>query len=215
MAQSTSRPEQALPRLASPSTPPHCRPRTGVGEFCFCVLEALSAHPNLDVGVGLSRSGRGGIADLLPPGVRALGWAGPGLPGRVTASVGGVGVSRPWSSTRAVLRWSTAPTTSSLQHATPTVVTVHDLTPLHYPQRRRPAARGLPRAWSQGGEPGVPGVHADSDFVARELTAALGVPASVVRTVHLGVRQQAAPLGPGAASLERAGPCSVTLRGRL
>ncbi len=71
-------------------------------------------------------------------------------------------------------------------HKAAMVVTVHDLSPLHFPEFCRPAARAYPdlvkKAVSRGAW-----VHADSEFVAGEVVEALGVPAERVRAVHLGV----------------------------
>ena len=158
-----------------------------MGQFCQGLLEALGRRGDVDVGAfALSRHGRGGIEGLLPPGVRALGWPGPGIPGRL--------LNASWA------RWPFPPAelysgAARVVHGTnfvvpparraAMVVSVHDLAPLHYPQWCRPAARAYPelvkRAVSQGAW-----VHADSAFVAQELTELLGVPAERVRTVHLG-----------------------------
>jgi glycosyltransferase involved in cell wall biosynthesis len=158
-----------------------------VGQFCQGLLEALGRRDDVDVGgFALSRHGRAGLTGLLPPGVRALGLPGPGVPGRL--------LNASWA------RWPFPPAElytgkAQVVHGTnfvvpPTrraamVVSVHDLTPLHFPQWCRPAARAYPglvkKAVSRGAW-----VHADSGFVAQELTEMLGVPAERVRTVHLG-----------------------------
>ncbi len=74
------------------------------------------------------------------------------------------------------------------------VVTVHDLSPLHFPQFCPPAARAYPdlvkKAVSRGAW-----VHADSEFVAQEVVEALGAPPERVRAVHLGVTPPARPSG--------------------
>ena len=186
MPQSNGSTEQAL-RVAVDATPLRGA-RTGIGQFCQGLLEALGRRDDLDVGAfALSRHGRAGIAGLLPPGVRVLGWPGPGVPGRL--------LNASWA------RWPFPPAelyTGAVQvvHGTnfvvpparraAMVVSVHDLTPLHFPQWCRPAARAYPdlvrKAVSRGAW-----VHADSGFVAGEVTDMLGIPAERVRTVHLGV----------------------------
>jgi glycosyltransferase involved in cell wall biosynthesis len=166
------------------------------------LLEALGRRDDLDVGAfALSRHGRAGIAGLLPPGVRALGPPGPGIPGRV--------LNTAWA------RWPFPPAelyTGKVHvvHGTnfvvppsrraAMVVSVHDLTPLHFPQWCRPAARAYPELVKKAVSRGA-WVHADSAFVAQELTELLGVPAERVRTVHLGVP----PLSQGAAGAARTG----------
>ena len=163
-------------------------PHTGIGEFCLRVLEVLGTEPDLCVGAfSVSRQGRKGITSLLPPGVKALGPPGPGVPARL--------VHAAWA------RWALPPAelyTGKVDvvhgtnfvvpptHKAAMVVTVHDLSPLHFPEFCRPAARAYPdlvkKAVSRGAW-----VHADSEFVAGEVVEALGVPAERVRAVHLGV----------------------------
>ena len=162
--------------------------RTGVGQFCQGLLEALGRRYDVDAGAfALSRHGRAGIEGLLPPGVKALGWAGPGVPGRV--------LNASWA------RWPFPPAelytgTAQVVHGTnfvvpparraAMVVSVHDLTPLHFPEWCRPAARAYPALVKKAVSRGA-WVHADSGFVAQEVTEMLGVPAERVRTVYLGV----------------------------
>ncbi len=159
-----------------------------MGQFCQGLLEALGRRDDVEVGAfALSRHGRAGIEGLLPPGVRALGWPGPGIPGRV--------LNASWA------RWPFPPAElyagrAEVVHGTnfvvppsrraAMVVSVHDLTPLHFPQWCRPAARAYPALVKKAVSRGA-WVHADSAFVAQELTDILGVPAERVRTVYLGV----------------------------
>ncbi len=186
MPQSNGRAEQALP-VALDATP-LLGARTGVGQFCQGLLEALGRRDDVDAAAfALSRYGRAGIEGLLPSGVRALGWAGPGIPGRV--------LNTSWA------RWPFPPAElyiggAHVVHGTnfvvpparraAMVVSVHDLTPLHFPQWCRPAARAYPGLVKKAVGRGA-WVHADSTFVAQELIEMLGVPADRVRTVHLGV----------------------------
>jgi glycosyltransferase involved in cell wall biosynthesis len=163
-------------------------PQTGIGEFCSRILEVLGTRPDLHVGAfAVSRRGRDGIRALLPPGVSALGPPGPGLPARLLHTA--------WA------RWAFPPAELytgkvDLVHGTnfvvppsrkaAMVVTVHDLSPLHFPQFCRPAARAYPELVKKAVSRGA-WVHADSEFVAGEVVEALGVPAERVRAVHLGV----------------------------
>jgi glycosyltransferase involved in cell wall biosynthesis len=193
MPQSNGLADQALP-VAVDGTPLRGA-RTGVGQFCQGLLEALGRRDDVEVGAfALSRHGRAGIEALLPPGVKALGPPGPGIPGRV--------LNASWA------RWAFPPGElysgrASVVHGTnfvvpparraAMVVSVHDLTPLHFPQWCRPAARAYPALVKKAVSRGA-WVHADSAFVAQELTEMLDVPAERVRTVHLGVP----PVHPGA-----------------
>jgi glycosyltransferase involved in cell wall biosynthesis len=79
------------------------------------------------------------------------------------------------------------------------VVTVHDLSALRFPEWCRPAARAYPDLVKKAVDRGA-WVHADSTFVAREVTELLGVPATRVRAVHLGVSPPSAA-GPAARAL--------------
>jgi glycosyltransferase involved in cell wall biosynthesis len=71
-------------------------------------------------------------------------------------------------------------------HRAATVVSVHDLTPLHYPELCDEATLAYPglirRALARGAW-----VHTDSAFVAGEVTDAFGVDPARVRVVHPGV----------------------------
>ncbi len=169
-------------------------PQTGIGEFCSRILEALGTTPGLHVGAfSLSRRGRAGMTGLLPPGVKALGPPGPGLPARL--------LHASWA------RWAFPPAELytgkvDLVHGTnfvvppsrqaAMVVTVHDLSPLHFPQFCRPAARAYPDLVRKAIRRGA-WVHADSEFVASEVVEALGAPPERVRAVHLGVTPPATP----------------------
>jgi glycosyltransferase involved in cell wall biosynthesis len=168
--------------------------RTGVGEFCQEILESFAGRPDLQVGAfAISRRGRSGIAALVPPGVRTLGRPGPGIPARV--------LHASWA------RWPFPPAEFytgpvDVVHGTnfvvpparkaAMVVTVHDLSPLHFPQWCGPAARAYPDLVKKAVARGA-WVHTDSAFVAREVVEALGVPEERVRAVHLGVAPAPAP----------------------
>ena len=82
-------------------------------------------------------------------------------------------------------------------HKAAMVVTVHDLSPLHFPQFCPPAARAYPELVKKAVARGA-WVHTDSEFVAGEVVEALGVPAERVRAVHLGVAPPRPSQGPRA-----------------
>jgi glycosyltransferase involved in cell wall biosynthesis len=173
-------------------------PQTGIGEFCSRILEELGTRPDLKVGAfSVSRSGRDGITALLPPGVKALGAPGPGLPARL--------LHASWA------HWAFPPAelyTGKVDlvhgtnfvvppsHKAAMVVTVHDLSPLHFPQFCRPAARAYPELVKKAIDRGA-WVHTDSEFVAGEVVEALGAPPERVRAVYLGVSPPLAQAGGG------------------
>lgn len=66
------------------------------------------------------------------------------------------------------------------------VVSVHDLTPLHYPELCNPATLIYPAAIRKALRAGA-WVHTDSKFVADEVVEAFGADPERVRTVYLGV----------------------------
>jgi glycosyltransferase involved in cell wall biosynthesis len=161
--------------------------RTGIGEFCFRALEALVPRGDLEVGAfALSRHGRQAITGLVPAGVGVLGLPGPGVPARL--------LNASWA------RWPFPPAglytgKVDVVHGTnfvvpparraAMVVSVHDLSPWHFPQWCRPAARAYPDLVHKAVKRGA-WVHTDSQFVAGELVDALGMPEERVRTVYLG-----------------------------
>src|SRR5437763_3540051 len=120
-------------RVAVDATPLYGA-RTGVGAFTAGILAALAARPDVDASAyAVTWRGRGRLAQLLPAGVRAAG--GPPLAARPLRWA--------WrhADIPAIDRWTGA---VDVVHATnfvlpPTrraagVVTVHDLTPLRFPE---------------------------------------------------------------------------------
>ena len=169
--------------------------RTGVGAFVAGALAALAAAPDLELSAyALSLRARSALPASLPPGVRAIrrpmpagallrAWAGADFP---------------------PAEWWTGPV--DVVHGTNfcvpparrarEVVTVHDLTPVRFPQLANPATRLFPtlirRALDRGAH-----VHTPSAFVAAEVVELLGADPARVHPVHHGV--PAAPGPPGAA----------------
>jgi len=163
-------------------------PRTGIGEFCERILEAFGARADLHVGAfSISRGGRAALRPLLPAGVRALGPPGPGLPARLLHASW-----QRWAFPPAELYTGRVDVVHGTNFVVPParkaamVVTVHDLSPLHFPQFCQPAAREYPGLVKKAVDRGA-WVHTDSEFVAGEVVEALGVPAARVKAVHLGV----------------------------
>jgi glycosyltransferase involved in cell wall biosynthesis len=169
-------------------------PQTGIGEFCSRILEAFGTTPGLQVGAfSISRRGRAGMTPLLPPGVKALGPPGPGVPARLLHAMWAH-----WAFPPAELYTGKVDLVHGTNFVVPParkaamVVTVHDLSPLHFPQFCRPAARAYPDLVRKAIQRGA-WVHADSEFVANEVVEAFGAPPERVRAVHLGVTPPATP----------------------
>ncbi len=171
-------------RVALDATP-LLGPRTGVGNFTAALLEHLADRADVAVsGYGVTWRGRRRLAAVLPAGVRAcsrpmaarpLRWAwerhdGPPIEwwtGRLDVVHGTNFVVPPTSRGAAV-------------------VTVHDLTPLRFPELCDPASLAYPtlvrRALARGAW-----VHAVSRFVASEVVDLLGADPDRVVAVHSGV----------------------------
>jgi glycosyltransferase involved in cell wall biosynthesis len=171
-------------RVAVDATPLLGRP-TGVGVFCAGILGALGARVDLEVGAyAVSWRRRAGITALVPPGVRVRQRAMPARP-----------LHAAWRHLdHPVAERFVGP--SDVVHGTnfvvpPTgraaaVVTVHDLTPLRYPELCDPATLRFPdlvrRALRRGAW-----VHTHSDYVAAEVAEAFGIDPGRVRAVAPGV----------------------------
>jgi glycosyltransferase involved in cell wall biosynthesis len=89
------------------------------------------------------------------------------------------------------------------------VVSVHDLTPLHFPELCNPATLIYPEAIRRAVRSGA-WVHTDSTFIAEEVVEAFGADPERVRTVYLGV-----PPFPPAGSAGSADSTDPEARGRL
>lgn len=169
-------------KVALDATPLLGQP-TGVGTFVDGALRALVDRPDLDLSAyALSLRGRGALPARLPVGVRAQG--------------------RPMAANALLRAWATvdAPPASwflgpvDVVHGTnfvvpPTphaVVTVHDLTPLRFPELANPRTAVFPalvrRAIGRGAW-----VHTPSRFVAAEVVDALGADPERVVAVHHGL----------------------------
>jgi len=156
-----------------------------VGEFCSGALQALSERADLAMGAySMSGRRRHAIAAEVPPGVavhdRPMA-AGP--------------LSKSWA------HWSFPPAElfvgrTDVVHGTnfvvppawwaATVVTVHDLTPLRFPELCLPPARAYPELVRKALGRGA-WVHTHTSSVAKEVVASLGARPDRVRVVHPGV----------------------------
>lgn len=181
-------------RVAIDGTPLLGRP-TGVGVFTRHLVDGLATDASLHLTVfGLTLRGRRHLAAATPGGASCR-------PSRWPAEV----LHRLWDRVD-------RPTAEDLvgeQHVVhgtnyvvpparraATVVSVHDLTSVHFPEMCTPATRRFPdlvrRAIARGAW-----VHTDSQFVAGEVVEHLGADATRVVAVPLGVPAPAGGVEPG------------------
>jgi glycosyltransferase involved in cell wall biosynthesis len=170
--------------------------RTGVGNFCQGLLEGLTqlvrdGQASLDIGVyAVTWRMRPELDKQLPPGAHMVGRPMPARPVRAM-----------WQARLdAPLEWFTG--RLDVVHGTnsivpPTrraarVVTVHDLSPLRYPEMCDPETLAYPE-WIRRAVAKGAWVHTDSEFVAGEVIEAFGVSPERVRAIHPGIP----PLAPG------------------
>jgi glycosyltransferase involved in cell wall biosynthesis len=163
--------------------------RTGVGNFVFRLLEGLAelvraGEAAIDVGVyAVSWRMRPELVKQLPAGAHLVGRPMPARPLRAV-----------WQRVDMPLEWFTG--RLDVVHGTnsivpPTrraarVVTVHDLSPLHWPEICEPATRAYPE-FIRRAVAGGAWVHTVSQFVADEVVEAFGVAPERVRAIHSGI----------------------------
>ena len=183
-------------RVAVDATP-LLGPRTGVGRFCEGALGALGARPELDVDAfAVTWRRRRLLAPLVPAGVRVQQRSMPARPlHQAWAHTGGPAIE--WFVGRADVVHGTNFVVPPTRRAA-RVVTVHDLTAVHFPELCDRSTLGYPgmirRALADGAW-----VHTPSRFVAEEVVAAFGVDPSRVRAVPHGIPRPAAGPSPGVA----------------
>ncbi|HUP69527.1 MAG TPA: glycosyltransferase family 1 protein [Acidimicrobiales bacterium] len=181
-------------RVAVDATPLLGQP-TGVGAFVAGALAVLAGDASLEVSAySLSVRGGGVLSGHLPPGVAGFCRPAPAAAlfrawGRLDTPPG---------------RWWTGP--ADVVHGTnfvvppsggaAEVVTVHDLTPLRYPELSPAATRVFPtlvrRALGRGAW-----VHTPSAFVANEVIDLLGADPDRVKAVHHGIPPEVGGGGAG------------------
>jgi glycosyltransferase involved in cell wall biosynthesis len=158
--------------------------RTGIGRFTAAILAGLGSRPDVAPrAFAATWRGRGLLDRLLPAGVEALHRPMAARPLRAAWGA----VDHP------VAEWWTGPV--DVVHGTnfvvpPTrraaaVVTVHDLTAVHFPELCTPDVRRYPHLLRRALDRGA-WVHAVSDFVAAEVVRELGAPPERVRAVPNG-----------------------------
>lgn len=168
-------------------------PPTGVGVFARAVLEGLRARPEVEVeAFAISLRGRGRLPAVVPPGVPVVGWP---FPARLARRAW---LHRDKPTSRTVVGGS-----HELVHGpnfvvppggpgVAEVVTVHDLTALHFPELCTPDVLQWPpllhRAVARGAW-----VHTVSEAVADEVRDAFPVDPERVVAIANGITPPPAP----------------------
>ncbi len=168
--------------------------RTGVGNFTMGLLQGLAGLGGLDLSVyAVTWRMRPELAARLPAGTRLIGRP---MPARPIRALWERRVEVPLEVFTGPLdvvhgtNFVVPPTWRAAQ-----VVTVHDLTPLHFPEMCQPETLVFPefirRALRRGAW-----VHTHSRFVADEVVDAFGADPARVRVVWSGIPPLAAPASP-------------------
>lgn len=160
--------------------------RTGVGTFCTALLAELGrAHPGEVQAFGLTWRGHADLPPVLPAGVAARGRR---VPARLLAELWRHAPFPPLEvlGVRADVVHGTnfvAPPTARAA----AVVTVHDLTPVRFPELCTPDTRRFPALITRAVDRGAH-IHTPSRFVRDEVLAHFAVAPERVHAVPLGVR---------------------------
>jgi glycosyltransferase involved in cell wall biosynthesis len=187
-------------RVALDATPLLGQP-TGIGVFCAGAIAALADLHDIDLQTfAVSWRRRGPVDARVPQGVSTKQHPMPARP-----------LHWSWArSDRPPLEWFVGHV--DVVHGTnfvvpPTskaasIVSVHDLTPLHHPELCNPATLAYPELIRRAVRRGA-WIHADSEFVAQEIVAAFPVAPERVRVVYPGTPRVVSihTDGPGPASV--------------
>jgi glycosyltransferase involved in cell wall biosynthesis len=158
--------------------------RSGVGTFVGGALGALAGRDDLDVvAYALTFRGRRVWRDVLPAGVRPVGVA---VPARLVRAAWLRSSLPPleWFAGRADVAHGTSFVAPPMRRGG-AVVTVHDLTPVRFPELVESDAAAFPALVAAAVDRGA-FVHTPSRFVAAEVVELLGVPAERVVAVPHG-----------------------------
>lgn len=177
-------------RLAIDATP-LLGARTGVGAFVAGLLGELAPRPDVDVtAYGVTWRGRRGLGSVVPPGVAVCRRPMAARPLRWTWAKRGSPALEWWTGAVDVVHGTNFVVPPTRRAAT--VVTVHDLTSMRFPEMCDAATLAYPgllrAAIARGAH-----VHAVSRFVADEVVADLGADPARVTVVYSGVP----PVGAG------------------
>ena len=154
--------------------------RTGVGHVAAGMVRALDERTELALSVfAVTWRGRHDLAAALPPGVEARTAR---IPAQLVRALWLRGASFPraerWTGTVDVVH---APNFVAPPARAPVVVTIHDLTFVHFPEYSPPDVQRFPKLVRHALDRGAT-VHVDSDFVGAEVRDVFGLePDRVVR----------------------------------
>ena len=190
-------PDAAGPVVVAMDATPLLGNRTGVGASVAGFLSAVATDPHLDVvGFGLSARGGRALPERLPDSVR---------PGRRVPIPAGA-LLRMWARVDhpAVERWTGR---VDVVHGTNFVVppsrtaarlvTVHDLTPLRFPELCNPTSLRYPGLISRAVDQGS-SIHTVSQAIADDVIDHFQVDADRVHVIHNGLTALEVPLRRGA-----------------
>ena len=179
-------PDVAGPVVVAMDATPLLGVRTGVGESVAGFINAAATDPDLDViGFALSAAGGGALPGRLPAGVR---------PGR-RIPIPAATLLRTWARVdHPAVEWWTGPV--EVVHGTNFVVppsrkaarlvTVHDLTPLRFPELCNPSSLRYPGLVRRAVDEGA-SVHTVSQAMADDLMDHFPVGPDRVHVIHNGV----------------------------
>jgi glycosyltransferase involved in cell wall biosynthesis len=159
--------------------------RTGVGTFVEGAIGAISRLESVELlAFAITWRGRGGLRDLVPPGVVTCRFPMAARPlHRVWSRFDGP-VIEWWTGRVDVVHGTNFVVPPA--HKAAEVVSVHDLTMIRYPEFCEPATLQFPEMIRRALRRGAM-VHTDSGVVAAEVVDLLGAPAERVRVVPCGV----------------------------
>ncbi|HEY8525506.1 MAG TPA: glycosyltransferase family 1 protein [Acidimicrobiales bacterium] len=159
-------------------------PRTGVGVFATRVVEQLAGRDDVELtAFAVTWRGRGSLAGAVPPGVAVVDRPLPARPLREAWKRADHPRIDPWIGRHDVV-WG--PNFVVPPTAAAAVATVHDLTPLRFPQLANRATLAYPALIRRAVRRGA-WIHTPSAFVRDEVVAELHVPPDRVVAIHHGV----------------------------
>jgi glycosyltransferase involved in cell wall biosynthesis len=158
---------------------------TGIGVFCAGLIRALEGRRDLDVqAFAISWRRREALREVLPASVKVTQRAMPARPllfswrhsnhPHLDHFIKGFDLVHGTN-------YTAPPTKKAVQ-----VVSVHDLTTLHFPELSNAATLHYPELIRRAIKRGAY-IHADSEFVANEIAEAFSLDHERIRTVHLGI----------------------------
>jgi glycosyltransferase involved in cell wall biosynthesis len=176
-------------------------PRTGVGVFATEIVERLARRDDVELtAFAVTWRGRGRLAELVPPGVAVVDRPMPARPLRELWKRTDLPRVDAWLGRGHDVVWGPNFVVPPTRAAA--LVTVHDLTPVRFPQLANAATLAYPplirRAIARGAW-----IHTPSEFVRDEVVAELGAPPERVVAIHHGVRATAPATDPEGADAGR------------